>query len=115
MNQKYAGQQHPTKVFSNILTLKSVCVTIPLLRLLQENLMLAVNMVLDICKIIRYPQASTCSWGHIDEKKECVCDMTSRSRQIYLQWTLIQDIIGPANLWPYKIHVYFILDNFLTF
>ena len=34
--------------------------------------------------------------------------MTSRNRQIYLQWTLTRYIIhiGPANVWPYKIHTF---------
>ena len=41
--------------------------------------------------------------------------MASRNRQIYLQWTLIQDIIGPANLWPHKIRELFWKKNLKHF
>lgn len=35
----------------------------------------------------------------------------SRNRQIYNLWTSIQDIIGPANLWPVNIRRYFWTAN----
>ena len=41
--------------------------------------------------------------------------MTSRKRQICLQWTLIQDIIGPAKLWPHKIRNLFWTKNLQHF
>ena len=32
---------------------------------------------------------------------------SNRNREIYQLWMTIQDIIGPANLWPRKIRRYF--------
>jgi hypothetical protein len=32
--------------------------------------------------------------------------MSDRNRETYNSWTVIQDIVGPANLWPYSIRRY---------
>ena len=39
----------------------------------------------------------------------------SRSHNIYTQWTLIQDIIGPAHLWPSNIRYLFWKKNLVHF
>ena len=40
-----------------------------------------------------------------------VVKASSRNKQIYEQWSLIQDLIGPANRWPIAIRRYFCTRN----
>ena len=40
---------------------------------------------------------------------------SNRNREIYQLWMTIQDIIGPANLWPRKIRRYYWTPNLIHF
>ncbi len=40
--------------------------------------------------------------------------MESKNQQIANQWALIKDILGPASLWPTRIHVLFMDSEFHT-